>query len=103
MAVPAVYQQPDGARVLRLTDFSPTSNGPAVHVLLINGSSTDRAKDFSLAVVQNVDLGDLKGNQGDQGLSLAQGGQSQPDEYEVSIYCRTLSRKLWHGPPGGSF
>lgn len=80
-----VYQQPDGARVLRLTDFS-TSNGPAVHVLLINGSSTDRAKDFSLAVVQNVDLGDLKGNQGDQDYLLPKEvnlGQMNT----VSIYC----------------
>jgi Electron transfer DM13 len=80
-----VYQQADGTRVLRLTDFS-TSNGPAVHVLLIDGPSTDPSKDFALTVVKNVDLGDLKGNQGDQDYTV-------PKDVDlktfgtVSIYC----------------
>jgi hypothetical protein len=80
-----VYQQADGSRVLRLTDFS-TSNGPAVHVLLIDGTSTDPSKDFALAAVKNVDLGDLKGNQGDQDYTV-------PKDVDlkkfgtVSIYC----------------
>jgi hypothetical protein len=80
-----IYQQADGSRVLRLTDFS-TSNGPAVHVLLIDGKSTDPTKDFSLAAVKNVDLGDLKGNQGDQDYRV-------PSEVDlehmntVAIYC----------------
>jgi Electron transfer DM13 len=80
-----VYQQADGGRVLRLTDFS-TSNGPAVHVLLIDGTSTDPSKDFALAAVKNIDLGDLKGNQGDQDYTI-------PKDVDlktfgtVSIYC----------------
>ncbi len=80
-----VYRQADGSRVLRFTDFS-TSNGPAVHVLLIDGKSTDPTKDFSLATVRNLDLGDLKGNQGDQGYRV-------PNEVNlaqmntVAIYC----------------
>jgi hypothetical protein len=80
-----VYQQADGIRVLRLTDFS-TSNGPALHVLLIDGHASDAAKNFALATVKNVDLGGLKGNQGDQDYRL-------PDEVNlkevntVSIYC----------------
>jgi Electron transfer DM13 len=80
-----VYQQADGSRVLRLTNFS-TSNGPAVHVLLIDGKSTDPTKDFSLAAVKNLDLGDLKGNQGDQDYrvpSEANLGQMNT----VAIYC----------------
>jgi hypothetical protein len=80
-----VYQQADGSRVLRLTNFS-TSNGPAVHVLLIDGKSTDPTKDFSLAAVKNVDLGDLKGNQGDQDYRVPNGinlGQMNT----VTIYC----------------
>jgi hypothetical protein len=80
-----VYRQADGSRVLRFTDFS-TSNGPAVHVLLIDGKSTDPTKDFSLATVRNLDLGDLKGNQGDQDYRV-------PNEVNlaqmntVAIYC----------------
>ena len=81
----SAYRQADGSRVLRLTDFS-TSNGPAVHVLLIDGTSTDPSKDFALAAVRNVDLGDLKGNQGDQDYTI-------PKDVDlktfgtVSIYC----------------
>jgi Electron transfer DM13 len=80
-----IYQQADGSRVLRLTNFS-TSNGPAVHVLLIDGTSADSSKDFALTSVKNVDLGDLKGNQGDQDYTV-------PKEVDlktfgtVSIYC----------------
>jgi hypothetical protein len=81
----SAYRQADGSRVLRLTDFS-TSNGPAVHVLLIDGTLTDLSKDFALATVRNVDLGDLKGNQGDQDYTI-------PKDVDlktfgtVSIYC----------------
>ena len=81
----SVYRQPNDSRVLRLSDFS-TSNGPAVHVLLIDGTSTDPSKDFALAAVRNVDLGDLKGNQGDQDYAI-------PKDVDlktfgtVAIYC----------------
>jgi hypothetical protein len=80
-----IYQQSDGSRVLRLTDFS-TSNGPAVHVLFIDGASTDLSKDFVLAAVKNIDLGELRGNQGDQDYTV-------PKDVDlktfgtVSIYC----------------
>ena len=80
-----LYQQVDGSRVLRLTDFS-TSNGPAVHVLLIDGTSADLSNDFALAAVKSVDLGDLKGNQGEQDYIV-------PNDVDVktfrtvSIYC----------------
>ncbi|NYF90161.1 DM13 domain-containing protein [Tunturiibacter empetritectus] len=80
-----VYQQADGSRVLRLTDFS-TSNGPAVHVLLIDGTSIDPTKDFALAAVKNVDLGDLKGNQGDQDYMVPKGVDLKTFA-TVSIYC----------------
>jgi hypothetical protein len=79
-----VYQQADGSRVLRLTDFS-TSNGPAVHVLLVD-SSTDSTKDFALDAVKHVDLGDLKGNQGDQDYSISKDVDLKAYR-TVSIYC----------------
>ena len=80
-----IYQQTDGGRILRLTDFA-TSNGPAVHVLLIDGTSTDSSKDFALTVVKNVDLGDLKGNQGDQDYTVPKDVDLKTFD-TVSIYC----------------
>ena len=80
-----VCQQADGTRVLRLTDFS-TSNGPALHVLLIDGKSPDAGKDFALGTIKNVDLGDLKGNQGDQDYRIPNDANLQ-ELNTVSIYC----------------
>lgn len=80
-----VYQQADGTRILRLTDFS-TSNGPALHVLLIDGHAPEANKDFSLTAVANVDLGDLKGNQGDQDYTIPNNVDFQKMN-TVSIYC----------------
>jgi hypothetical protein len=70
---------------LRLTDFS-TSNGPQLHVLLVDGQNPNASKDFSLAEVKNVDLGDLKGNQGDQSY-LFPGGIDLQQFNTVTIYC----------------
>ena len=80
-----IFKQADGTRLLRLTDFS-TSNGPQLHVLLVDGQNPDASKDFSLTAVKNIDLGDLKGNQGDQSYQF-------PDDVDlqkfntVTIYC----------------
>ena len=65
-----IYQQPDGSRILALTNFS-TSNGPAVHVILSDKNSlgTDKAiipGDSTNRDPRITDLGELKGNQGDQ-------------------------------------
>jgi hypothetical protein len=80
-----IYKLADGTRLLRLTDFS-TSNGPQLHVLLVDGENTDVAKDLSLASVKNVDLGDLKGNQGDQSYQLP-GDVDLQKFNNVTIYC----------------
>src|SRR5437763_4220 len=62
-----VLQLPDGARVLRLTNFK-TSNGPDVHVYLVAaGDVTDNATVTSAGF---VDLGSLKGNIGDQNYEV---------------------------------
>jgi Electron transfer DM13 len=80
-----VFKQADGTRLLRLTDFS-TSNGPQLHVLLVDGQNPDASKDFSLTAVKNVDLGDLKGNQGDQIYQFA--GDIDLQKFNtVTIYC----------------
>jgi Electron transfer DM13 len=59
-----------GQRFLRFEDLT-TSNGPDVNVYLVNGSGKDFA-DF-------VDLGNLKGNVGDQNYEL-------PADVDLGVY-----------------
>jgi hypothetical protein len=80
-----VFKQANGARLLRLTDFS-TSNGPQPHILLVDGQNPDAAKDFSLSAVKNVDLGELKGSQGDQSYQVPPDIDLQKFN-TVTIYC----------------
>ncbi len=82
-----IYQMGDGTRVLRFTSFR-TSNGPDVHVYLV---AADDAKDAA-AVRQAgfVDLGELKGNIGDQNYTL--GSELNLAKYRaVSIWCKRFS------------
>lgn len=80
-----VYKQADGTRLLRLTDFS-TSNAPQLHVLLVDGQNPDASRDFSLTSVKNVDLGELKGDEGDQSYQLPADVDLQKLN-AVTIYC----------------
>lgn len=64
-----VYQRPDGTRYLQLTDFS-TSNGPALHVLLVNSKDIGANKDFAPTGKSSIDLGELKNTQGDQDYTV---------------------------------
>jgi Electron transfer DM13 len=81
----SIYQTPDGKRDLRLTDFM-TSNGPDVHVLLAQSTDENLKQDFVKRELNSVELGRLKGNQGDQAYDL-------PDSADLSkfdavvIYC----------------
>jgi hypothetical protein len=59
-----------GQRFLRFEDFE-TDNGPDLNVYLVN-SSTGDVSDF-------VDLGDLKGNVGEQNYEI-------PDDVDLSVY-----------------
>lgn len=79
----AIYQLPDGSRVLRLEDFRVT-NGPELHVILtravpsniIDGESSE----------EHVDLGLLKGNVGNQNYDIP--ADVDLDEFQaVVIYC----------------
>ena len=80
-----ILKKADGTRLLRLTNFS-TSNGPQLHVLLVDGQNPESSKDFSLTAVKNVDLGNLKGNQGDQTYQLS--GDVDLQKFNtVTIYC----------------
>jgi len=79
----ALYQLPDGKRLLRLSNFE-TSNGPDVHVYLV---AAEVAKD-NATVKQSgfIDLGSLKGNKGDQNYEVP--ADVDLNKYKsVSIWC----------------
>ncbi len=80
-----VYKSVDGKEYLRLSDFT-TSNGPDVHVILVR--SEDKALDAEIVKgdLDSVELGTLKGNQGDQNYDLPAGADL--NKYQaVAIYC----------------
>jgi len=64
-----IYEEPDGKLILRLTTFK-TSNGPDVHVILIAARDADDDANFLKANTERVELGSLKGNEGDQNYEI---------------------------------
>lgn len=65
-----LYQLPDGKQTLRLTEFK-TSNGPELHLYLVaagDASDSDTVKNAGF-----LDLGPLKGNEGDQNYDVPAG------------------------------
>jgi pentapeptide MXKDX repeat protein len=80
-----VYQEADGKMVLRLTNFK-TSNGPDVHVLLVRAEDKALDEEIVKGEVDNVELGTLKGNHGDQNYDLP--ASVDLNKYQaVAIYC----------------
>ena len=79
----AVYQLPDGKRILRLSNFE-TSNGPDVHVYLV---AAEVAKDNATVKQAGfIDLGSIKGNKGDQNYEIP--AATDLNKYRsVSIWC----------------
>lgn len=77
----SILKLSDGTRILRMEDFFVT-NGPDLHVILAAGSKLTGKEDLG----QYVDLGELKGNLGNQNYPI-------PDEIDlesfqsVVIYC----------------
>jgi Electron transfer DM13 len=64
-----IYEASDGARYLRLSDFM-TSNGPDVHVVLARSDDSDLGREIVKGDLDHVELGRIKGNQGDQNYEL---------------------------------
>jgi hypothetical protein len=64
-----IYRTLDGKQYLRLTDFS-TSNGPDVHVVLARRDEANLTREIVKGQLDRVELGSLKGNQGDQNYDL---------------------------------
>lgn len=80
-----IYRDSGGKKYLRLTDFA-TSNGPDVHVVLVKAEEPAMSKIIAPGNLQFVELGSLKGNQGDQNYDLPAGADLE--EYQaVAIYC----------------
>ena len=90
----AVFQLPDGKKTLRLTDFN-TSNGPALHVYLV---AADDARDNDTVTKAGfLDLGELKGNIGDQNYDLP--ADIDLTKYRaVTIWCKRFSVNFGTAP-----
>ncbi|HKV34629.1 MAG TPA: DM13 domain-containing protein [Pyrinomonadaceae bacterium] len=90
----AVFQLPDGKKTLRLTDFN-TSNGPALHVYLV---AADDARDNDTVTKAGfLDLGELKGNIGDQNYDLP--ADADLTKYRaVTIWCKRFSVNFGSAP-----
>lgn len=80
-----IYRTSDGRQYLRLTDFM-TSNGPDVHVVLAQTDDANLAKEIVTDQIDSVELGQLKGNQGDQNYDLPASVDLQKYNAAV-IYC----------------
>jgi pentapeptide MXKDX repeat protein len=91
-----VYQGADGKKILRLTHFK-TSNGPDVHVILVATKDAKDDANFISSNVERIELGKLKGNEGDQNYELPENidlGKFQT----VSIYCERFNANFGAAP-----
>ena len=80
-----IYKSSDGKQYLRLTDFT-TSNGPDVHVILARSDDQGLGQEIVKGNLDSVELGSLKGNQGDQNYDLP--ATTDLTKYNAAvIYC----------------
>src|SRR5262245_9815527 len=87
MGTAAVHRLADGRRVLRFTNFEP-SNGPDVRVYLV--AAADASDSASVTRAGFVELGELKGNIGDQNYELP--ASVDLARYRaVTIWCKRFS------------
>lgn len=86
----------DGKETLRLTNFK-TSNGPDVHVVLIAASDAQDNENFLDKSVERVELGKLKGNEGDQDYAIPSGTDLSKFK-AVSIYCERFNANFGTAP-----
>jgi len=91
-----IYQEEDGKLILRLTNFK-TSNGPDVHVILIAAKDADDDANFLKSDTQRVELGKLKGNEGDQNYEVPAGTDLSRFQ-TVSVYCERFNANFGAAP-----
>jgi hypothetical protein len=92
----STYKGSDGKMTLRLTNFK-TSNGPDVHVLLIAASDAQDNDNFLKNNVDRVELGKLKGNEGDQNYDIP-AGTDLTKFHTVAIYCERFNANFGTAP-----
>jgi hypothetical protein len=84
-----IYESLGGKRYLRLTDFK-TSNGPDVHVVLARAEDPALDQKIVKGNLDYVELGKMKGNQGDQNYEIPATVDLQ--KYNaVVIYCERFN------------
>ena len=92
--VATIHKLADGKRVLRLTEFK-TSNGPALHLYLV--AANDAPDNDTVKKASFLDLGDLKGNEGDQNYDV-------PTDVDlakyraVTVWCRRFGVNFGTAP-----
>jgi hypothetical protein len=91
-----IYKQQDGKLILRLTGFK-TSNGPDVHVILIAAKDADDNANFLKSNTERVELGSLKGNEGDQNYEIPSGTDLSKFQ-TVSVYCERFNANFGAAP-----
>ena len=91
-----VYQEADGKLVLRLTNFK-TSNGPDVHVILVATKDAIDDANFLRENTEKLELGKLKGNEGDQNYEIP-AGTDLTKFRTVSIYCERFNANFGAAP-----
>ena len=91
-----IYEAKDGKLILRLTHFS-TSNGPNLHVILVAAKDADDDANFIKNNTDRVDLGMLKGNQGDQNYEVPAGTDFARFR-TVSIFCERFNANFGAAP-----
>lgn len=91
-----IYKETNGSLVLRLTNFK-TSNGPDVRVVLIAVKDADDDANFLKSSTERVELGVLKGNEGDQNYNIP-GGTDLRKFQTVSIYCERFNVNFGAAP-----
>ena len=90
----AAVHELGGRRILRLTGFS-TSNGPDVRVFLV--AANDAPDNETVTQAGFVELGKLKGTQGDQNYDIPAGVDL--DKYRaVTIWCHRFSANFGTAP-----
>src|SRR5580698_9320624 len=83
-----IYKTHD-KEILRITNFK-TSNGPDVHVILIAADDAKDDDNFLKSNVERVELGPLKGNEGDQNYDVPAGTDLSKFR-TVVIYCERFN------------
>ena len=91
-----IYEETDGKLILRLSHFK-TSNGPDVHVVLIAAKDADDDANFLKNSTAKLELGPLKGNEGDQNYDIPAGTDLKKFQ-TVSIYCERFNANFGAAP-----